>query len=193
MSKDAKYNLLLACQSFDESLTSSTIRKRGSPHGVVPREVMCGFDWNDSPGMVHVPSSASSSVPLQSKPGDIVYAHQVTKSDVLSGKGRGVAFTEGNQFFNWLVKAHQQEYQSEYGPSQSKKRITHQVLYSIKQQDPEGRFLKPHNDPSRSHENLWIVQDDKFAKKKISQALREKPKKNQQQEKGGAISQIEQL
>ena len=108
---------------------------------------------------------------IQIEAGSKIHDTQLTDSDVLSGRGNGVAGHEGNKFYTRLIKENQPEYQS-ITNSKKKKQIALSIIDIIKNQDPPGRFLKS----KRNEAYMWIVQDDVFAMKKVTQALREKPK-----------------
>mmetsp|Transcript_15840 Transcript_15840/g.23826 ORF Transcript_15840/g.23826 Transcript_15840/m.23826 type:complete len:335 (+) Transcript_15840:243-1247(+) len=104
-------------------------------------------------------------------PGDTINDSEVTDTDVLSGRGNGVAYREGNIFYSRLIKENQDEYQN-HANTKRKKQIATGIIDIIKSQEPPGRFLK-----SKKHEAfVWVVQNDHFAMKKVTQALREKPK-----------------
>ena len=104
-------------------------------------------------------------------PGEIVNDCEVTATDVLNGKGKGVAQRDGNIFYSRLIKANLDEYQAQK-VTKLKKEIARRVVDIIKAQEPEGRFLK--SATGAKHSLVWIIQDDKFAMKKVTQALREK-------------------
>ncbi len=108
---------------------------------------------------------------LNLTPGESVHDTEVTDSDVLSGRGNGVAYREGNKFYTRLIKENQEEYQN-HANGKRKKQIASGIMDIIKSQDPPGRFLKSKKDEAF----VWVVQNDHFAMKKVTQALREKPK-----------------
>lgn len=74
-------------------------------------------------------------------PGHVVRDIDVTKSDVLSERGKGVLAREGNEFYSRMIKHHREEYQNEKTII-SKRKIVEKVLDIIKLQDPPGRFMK---------------------------------------------------
>lgn len=121
------------------------------------------------------------------RPGDIVLDHDVTSTDVLSGKGKGVAAREGNQFYSRLIKTNKDEYLARK-TVKLKKEVARSVLMILKNQDPPARFMKGATGENNSQ--IWIIQDDKFANKKITQALREKrdKKREKQQEEAEGIN-----
>jgi hypothetical protein len=100
-----------------------------------------------------------------------IHDSEVTDNDVLAGKGNGVANRPGNMFYTRVIKNHQEAYKSGLN-AKIKKAVAQKVLDIIKGQEPEGRFLKPKPDESFK----WVIQNESFAMKKITQALREKPK-----------------
>jgi hypothetical protein len=104
--------------------------------------------------------------------GCIVYDTDITTSDVLCGRGKGVSARDGNKFYSRLIRQYKDEYQNDSN-NKLKKKIAQRVLDIVKYQDPPGRFLKS----TGGTDQPWDVMDDKFATKKIIQALREKPKK----------------
>lgn len=115
---------------------------------------------------------STSSEIFNTNPGFIVDDIDITNNDVLSGRGKGATTREGNQFYLRLIKQYKDEYQNQKF-TKMKRKIAQRVLYIIKHQEPQGRFMKSEG----GKHNSWIVQDDVFATMKITQALREKPKK----------------
>lgn len=105
------------------------------------------------------------------EPGSDVHETEVTESDVLSGRGNGVAGHEGNVFYTRLIKDNKEEYQGNTS-GKTKRQIALRIIDIIKAQDPPGRFLKSKKDEPF----VWSVQEDSVAIKKVTQALREKPK-----------------
>ena len=97
----------------------------------------------------------------------------LTDSDVVGGKGNGAANRPGNIFYTRLFKAQQSEYQSKSpeNTAKNKKRIAQNIINTIKQQDPPGRFLK-----ESKAAFVWTVMNEKKIMEKVMQALREKPK-----------------
>ena len=75
--------------------------------------------------------------------------------------------------WSWSIS---QEYQTQPSNNKIKEEVSKKVLDLIKYQEPPGRFLKK----SEGKFEEWIIQDDKSALKKISQALREKPNKKEE-------------
>ena len=117
------------------------------------------------------------------------YVHQtaVTNSDILSGRGNGVAGHEGNKFYLQLIKDHQQAYQggpllsSDTPSPKQKKQIAMKIIDTVKGQNPPGRFLKSSKNSDEAF--MWFEQDDQSVMNKVLQALREKPKKKKAQGK----------
>ena len=110
-------------------------------------------------------------------PGTIVDDINITSSDV-TGRGKGAQAREGNAFYSSLIRQYKTEYQNAVDPK-LKRGIVQRVLDIIKNQEPKGRFMKR---VEGQHQQVWIVQDDDFAWKKISQALQEKPRVSPPQE-----------
>lgn len=97
----------------------------------------------------------------------------ITKSDVLYGKGNGVAKHLGNQYFSELIKQYQEEYQSycnRVASNLRKNAIAMGIIELIKCQDPPGRFLV-----QQKKHGPWTEQEDPdLIRGKVTQALREK-------------------
>ena len=89
------------------------------------------------------------------------------ENDVLLGRGTPTNVRRGNVQFRFLIKCYKEDYISRkdhYG----KYLVTMEVHQRIKNLLPPGRFMR-HD----SNINKWIEIDDKEARNKISQALRD--------------------
>lgn len=118
---------------------------------------------------------------FSTRPGDIVADTDVTFNDVLSGKGKGVAAKPGNQKYSELIKNRKDEYLGRK-TVKLKKEVAKSVLNILKAQYPPARFMKGAYAEDKSQ--VWIIQDDKFANKKITQALREKRDRKKERVEG---------
>ena len=128
----------------------------------------------------------------------IVTRSEVRDSDILCCRGNGVIRHPGNKFYLQLIKQYQHIYQRTQQPlSAHEKRIivTH-IVDVVESSDPPGRFLRlvgkqssvGNNDgtggvdPAQAEELFHVIQDRESRMKKVSQALREKPKKTARDE-----------
>ena len=93
----------------------------------------------------------------------------INNNDVLSGRGGLTNHHPGNILFRNLVKAKQADYVR--ASRHEKAYIARDIVGIMKKLDPPGRFLK--KDPKDP--NKWIEIDDKQAKQKAKQALRDIP------------------
>ena len=91
----------------------------------------------------------------------------INNNDVLSGRGGLTNHHPGNILFRNLVKAKQADYIR--ASRHEKAYIARDIVAIMKKLDPPGRFLK--KDPKDP--NKWVEIDDKQARQKASQALRE--------------------
>lgn len=91
----------------------------------------------------------------------------INNNDVLCGRGGLTNHHPGNILFRNLVKAKQEDYVR--ASRHEKAYIARDIVGIMKKLDPPGRFLK--KDPKDP--NKWIEIDDKQARQKASQALRE--------------------
>lgn len=96
--------------------------------------------------------------------------HTASCHDIISGRGHGVNRHAGNVKFREIISRYKLDYSTSSPPA--KKQITLQVLAEIQKLNPPGRFLVQ-NLEAKTWEELPLGQ----AQRKISQALREKPKK----------------
>lgn len=90
-------------------------------------------------------------------------------NDVRLGRGAPVNNHVGNIRFRYIIKEHKERYICAVN-NYEKYLIMMMILQVLKGLNPPGRFLR--EDPK---DKRWIVVDEKEAKRKISQALREKP------------------
>ena len=93
----------------------------------------------------------------------------ISNNDVLSGRGGLTNHHPGNILFRNLIKAKQADYIR--ANRHEKEYIARDIVAIMKKLDPPGRFLK--KDPKDP--NKWIEIDDKQAKQKAKQALRDIP------------------
>ena len=106
--------------------------------------------------------SAVSDVPAASSKNFVI-----RNNDVLSGRGGGTNVHPGNILFRSLVKAKQADYVR--AGRHEKAYIARDIVGIMRKLNPPARFLK--KDPSDP--DKWIEIDDKEARQKASQALRE--------------------
>lgn len=120
-----------------------------------------------------------------------VTREEVRNTDVICTRGNGVLTHKGNVFYHELIKNYQKIYQRNYPRSLSpkeKKEIVGNVIKTIATLNPPGRFLKisyekgggkslGRRDSSGLVEVFHAIQDAEAISKKVSQALREKPKR----------------
>eukprot|EP00586_Coscinodiscus_wailesii_P001756 CAMPEP_0172492192 /NCGR_PEP_ID=MMETSP1066-20121228/23244_1 /TAXON_ID=671091 /ORGANISM="Coscinodiscus wailesii, Strain CCMP2513" /LENGTH=374 /DNA_ID=CAMNT_0013261665 /DNA_START=68 /DNA_END=1192 /DNA_ORIENTATION=+ len=91
---------------------------------------------------------------------------QVTRNDVLCGRGGASNNHIGNIRYRALVKQHQLMYLHSKSKKQ-KSTISQSIVDIIKNSDPSGRFL------NKNEDGKWYEVDEKKALLKTSQALRE--------------------
>lgn len=104
--------------------------------------------------------------------------HVVGPKDVLCSRGRGANCNPGNVLYSNLIKEYKEQYQLE-STHKAKQSIVRNVLDEFRASDPPGRFLKQRNDDDETIDNntmLYETLTESESIKKISQALREKPK-----------------
>jgi hypothetical protein len=123
----------------------------------------------------------------------IVKRSEARDRDILCCRGNGVLSHPGNIFYLQLIKQYQQIYQRSDQPLSAKEKriiVTH-IVDVIEASDPPGRFLRLVGkqssvsnidgtggvDPAQAEELFHVIQDRDSRMKKVSQALREKPKK----------------
>ena len=98
--------------------------------------------------------------------------------DVLLGRGGGTNSHPGNVNFRELVKMHKKRYLA--ATKMGKPKVAKEVVDLWRQLEPPGRFLSRIDEPktgprSLRDENIpWIEVDEKEARKKASQCLRER-------------------
>jgi len=86
-------------------------------------------------------------------------------NDVIKGRGNGANLHPGNIRFRELIKAAREGYA--LSSKADKKQYTNWIVQHISNLDPPGRFL------DKDKDGRWFVMDDRKAKDKTSQALRE--------------------
>jgi len=92
---------------------------------------------------------------------------QISRSDVLCGRGGLTNHHPGNVFFRRLVRMKQESYL--LASKREKAGVAKEIVESIRNLNPQGRFLK--KDPQNP--GHWIEIGDRKAREKTSQALRE--------------------
>ena len=126
--------------------------------------------------------SAVSDVPAASSKNFVI-----RNNDVLSGRGGGTNVHPGNILFRSLVKAKQADYVR--AGRHEKAYIARDIVGIMRKLNPPARFLKKDpNDPDK-----WIEIDDKQARQKASQALREGAPKVRSQIQAAALTQPSQV
>jgi len=106
----------------------------------------------------------------------ILRRDEVSCNDIFCSRGNGVLSHSGNQSYHDLIKKHKIIYQRKSPRplrQREKKDIVRDVVNTINSMEPPGRFLKAH--PSDS-DRFIVISDPALVTKKVSQALREKPK-----------------
>mmetsp|Transcript_16961 Transcript_16961/g.25664 ORF Transcript_16961/g.25664 Transcript_16961/m.25664 type:complete len:287 (-) Transcript_16961:60-920(-) len=93
----------------------------------------------------------------------------VLEQDILCGRGLGAKTNIGNVMFRSLVREFQQTYLS--SKPFEKANIAKEIVSKITNNG--ARFLKKHHDPNTEN-TLWKRLDDKAAREKTCQALRER-------------------
>mmetsp|Transcript_15569 Transcript_15569/g.33724 ORF Transcript_15569/g.33724 Transcript_15569/m.33724 type:complete len:151 (-) Transcript_15569:275-727(-) len=91
-----------------------------------------------------------------------------TENDVLSGRGGGVNSHTGNKRYRTLAHSTKADYLSPKTRKMQKTHIAANIVWTIRQSSPPGRFLKV--DPSTG---MWYEIGDKAAIRKTGQTLRE--------------------
>ena len=64
---------------------------------------------------------------------------EITRNDVLAGRGKGVEHKEGNKFFRKLVNSFKPEHQSQKD-KEGKHEVAEKVIQHVKQQEPRDDF-----------------------------------------------------
>lgn len=108
----------------------------------------------------------SSPIPIKD---DLIRNADVLEQDILCGRGLGAKTNIGNVTFRSLVREFQQSYLS--SKPFEKANIAKEIVSKITNNG--GRFLKKHHDP-HTENTLWKRMDDKAAREKTCQALRER-------------------
>lgn len=99
----------------------------------------------------------------------LVETFDVREQDILCGRGVGSKVNAGNVMFRSLVRDCQQTYLS--SKPFEKTNIAKEIVFKVKEDG--GRFLKKHAGPGKTT-HRWYVMDDKEAREKTCQALRER-------------------
>jgi hypothetical protein len=99
---------------------------------------------------------------------------EITRNDVLLGRGAASDRFEGNVHFRTLVRAHKDEYSSSMHP-QGKAFIAQQIVQTI--QANQGRFLRKIKLPDERVQDIdstmWEIVSDSVAIEKVKQAFRD--------------------
>ena len=106
---------------------------------------------------------------------------QARDGDILCCRGNGVLSHPGNVFYLSLIKKYQKMYQSrdQLLTAKEKRVIVRHIVDVIESLDPPGRFLKlVGRKPNEAEDVFHVIQDRDTRMKKVSQALRERPKKS---------------
>lgn len=109
-----------------------------------------------------------NSSPISIKP-ELIKNIDVLEQDILCGRGLGAKTNVGNVTFRSLVREFQQTYLS--SKPFEKATIAKEIVAKITNNG--GRFLKKHYDPDTKN-ILWERMDNKSAREKTCQALRER-------------------
>ncbi len=96
-------------------------------------------------------------------------------TDVMCGRGRGTNFHTGNVRFRQMVEDRKEEYRE--STRIEKPLVSLKIVREWRAQSPPGRFLKLNKKTEK-----WRDIGDEKAREKTSQALRERPRDEQQQQ-----------
>jgi hypothetical protein len=111
----------------------------------------------------------------------VVKRSEARQGDILCCRGNGVLTHPGNIFYLELIKKYQKIYQRTSPKSlnpREKRTIVRKVVDTIEELDPPGRFLRMAGRQEGGVEIFHVIQERETIIKKVSQALREKPKKS---------------
>lgn len=97
----------------------------------------------------------------------VIIVKQLSKHDVLLGRGPATAQFEGNQNFRQVVYSFKKEYT--LAPRDAKKVVAKKVVHFLSSLEPPGRFVK-----STSVDGEFKIVADDIALEKTCQSLREK-------------------
>ncbi len=100
----------------------------------------------------------------------IINVSNLNDNDVLSGRGGRINSHPGNIQFRNLVNQHKMTYLSKQTKKLDKVKIANEIVQTIRNMDPPGRFLKQ----EKGNADEWIEIGDDRARKKAGQAMREK-------------------
>ncbi len=102
--------------------------------------------------------------------GGIINVSDLNDNDVLSGRGGRINSHPGNIQFRNLVQQHKMTYLSKQTKKLDKVKIANEIVQTIRNMEPSGRFLKQ----EKGNADEWIEIGDDRARKKAGQAMREK-------------------
>lgn len=145
-------------ETLPESLRLPTMSFTGENFNICVSQHCNTQDFSSS-----VPLYVPSKAPI--RPHNIVV--QVSETDVLFGRGAAVNFHVGNLRFRKLVNLHRSAYLN--APKIEKAAIAKLVVEKIWSLNPPGRFLCKDS----AMQEGWVEVDEKRAREKASQALRE--------------------
>jgi len=103
----------------------------------------------------------------------LINESELTKHDILCGRGSGPNDYCGNKHFLGIVAKRREEYLATTSRI-LKARIAQEVINEIHTLSPPGRFLERARRKNKKGDSLWmIVTDDKKCLEKVKQACRE--------------------
>ncbi len=118
----------------------------------------------------------------QANKDDVISNYHFTDNDILCSRGNGVLAHPGNISYMKLIKENKDNYQ-QLKSAREKRKLVKNLLTQIQTQNPPGRFFKCYRSSPLSQKindggelDWYEVIDAVQIEKKISQALREKPK-----------------
>jgi len=94
-------------------------------------------------------------------------------NDIKAGRGNGSNRHPGNIYFRSIIEAYKEKYTAETTSVNEKKDIILKINQQIESLNPPGRFLK-----KDATTGMWSVMTKKQKERKTGQALREKPRKD---------------
>ncbi len=110
--------------------------------------------------------------------GGSVVSSDISKNDVLSGRGKRFNNHFGNVQFRRIVDQHQIKYQDKSNKKIEKSFIAARVVATVRYLNPTGRFLK-----QVKNTDVWEEIGDVEARRKARQAFRKKKKKENKRQK----------
>jgi hypothetical protein len=122
---------------------------------------------SSTPGIVSsfVRGAIDEGLRVLSQEGDIVLEKDITKTDILCGRGGKSNHHEGNKWYRDIIAQTRPKYHDDSLSKKEKTDISNGVVDFI--QSHGGRFLKPEG----SHE--WVIMSHADARRKAAQLLRE--------------------